>query len=347
MKGGDFMKLPIAEAPIKGFLHHAYTLTIGAQYPSFYPWFHSNYIQLRCFRDFENNMSLDYLNFYNYDFVVDSFPWLSVERISRELFSHNSNSAASYIEESINLGYYVYAFLDKYYMSHRIEYQKRHFIHDHFFYGYDKEQQSFHSIGFDNKNLFNSSMISYADTNDAYNFTEPTYEWQNYIFMLKYNEDGAYDFDLELVIELLDDYLHSRNTSHRMRMYKEPMDAAFGLEVYDYLKLYFQLLLDDKVFTDVRPVHIVHEHKKCMLMRIEYLEQQGFLDKSEGFYSEYSKVESIAKYIQVNLIKYNLVKNVKIIALIMVKLEEMKKLEEVILTKLLHQLESVLITKKA
>lgn len=336
-KGGEIMKeLPIATSPIQGYLHHAYVLSIGANHSNFFPWFYSNYIQLRHYRNITENMHLDYLNFYNYDFVVDFFPWLNVEKISKNIVLKGFSSVIDYLRECVDMNYYIYIYLDKFYISNRNEYQNYHFIHDHFIYGYD--DTGFYSMGFDNKGLYGSNKIFFSDAEEAFIRAESKFDWQNFIFMLKHNENDDYQFDLQLVIELLEDYLLSRNTSYKARMYKNPTDAAFGLEVYNYIKMYFEMLIEDKVNYDVRPLHILYEHKKCMLLRIKFLEEEGLIDSSLGLYSDYKEVENETQFLRMSLMKYRTLKNKQILYTIVEMIDNVKKKEQKVLARLLEKL---------
>ncbi|GIQ71279.1 hypothetical protein DUZ99_13005 [Xylanibacillus composti] len=333
-------QLPIAEPPIQGFLHHAYTLTIGAHYPEFYPWFYSNYIQLRCYRDIPNNMHHDYLNFYNYDLAKDLFPWLTVEKISREVFAKGFGDIASFICECLDSDYYLYLFLDKYFLPERDEYQTRHFIHDHFIYGYDRDERLFDFIGFDTRGLFRRSPIAFEDLDSAFRHADPRHSWQSYLFIMKYNPNYRSALDLQLVIDLLDDYLQSRNTSERFRMYKQPIDAAFGMDVYNSLQEYFELLQEGRVRSDVRGVHIVHEHKKCMQARLQYMEREGFLNAADQLSEAYGEVVAQAHSMKLSLMKFARMENKDWIKSVMELIDQMKAAEKLVLEQVLDKLQA-------
>ncbi len=333
-------QLPIAEPPIQGFLHHAYTLAIGAHYAEFYPWFYSNYIQLRCYKDIANNMHHDYLNFYNYDLAKDLFPWLTIEKISREVYAKGFGDLSSFICDCMDSDYYLYLFADKYYLPGRDEYQTRHFIHDHFFYGYDKDERQFDFIGFDNRGLFRRSPIAFDDLDNAYNMANPSHSWQTYLFMLKYNPNYRSALDLQLVIDLLDDYLLSRNTSERFRMYKQPIDAVFGLEVYTKLEEYFEMLGAGEIRSDVRGVHLVHEHKKCMLDRLRYMESEGFLHASDELSSAYSQIAAQAHSMKLSLMKFARMKDKEWVKSVLTLIQQMKASEKLVLEQVLDKLQA-------
>lgn len=333
-------ELPIADPPIQGYLHHAYTLAIGAHYPEFYPWFYSNYIQLRCYKDIANSMYYDYLNFYNYDLAKDLFPWLSIEKISREVYANGFGDLPTFVCNCLDSDYYLYLFLDKYYLPGRDEYQTRHFIHDHFVYGYDRDERHFDFIGFDNRGMFRKSPILFEDFDNAYNQANPQHEWQTYLFMLKYNPNYRSALDLQLVIDLLDDYLLSRNTSERFRMYKQPMDAVFGLDVYTKLQEYFELLEAGEVWADVRGVHIVQEHKKCMLDRLRYMEREGFLNASDQLSTAYSQIATQAQSMKLSLMKFARMKDKHWIKSVIALIQQMKASEKLILEQVLDKLQA-------
>ena len=107
------------------------------------------------------------------------------------------------------------------------------------------------------------------------------------IGLLKYDNNRRYEFDLNLVLEQIRDYIESNNTSEKFRMLDAPEDGIYGIETYCYL---IHCLLEQRNNFDLRLLHILWEHKKCMLNRLIYMENKGYLDPSENLSVAYNKI---------------------------------------------------------
>jgi hypothetical protein len=331
------VSLPISVAPVISYLHHAYILSIGANYKQFYPWFYSQYIQLRCYNNIQDTIHLDYINFYNYDFVIDPIPWLKVEKIPKKMINNHVNNVIDFINDCIDQRYYIYTYLDRYHIINRNEYQKHHQVHDCFFYGYNHDQRYLNTLGFDSNRNFGSGTLSYLEFKNAFH-TESDHRWQNYVYLLKFNDDFSPEFDVKLVSLLLSDYLNARNTSEMFRMYKKPLDACFGLDVYSSIQTYIELVADEIIIPDNRAFHLLYEHKKCMHSRLVYMEEQGYIDPFINYASDYAKVVDEAQIIRMKMIKYIFTQNKNNLSVMNERLVRLKTMEVEVLSSLLQYL---------
>ncbi len=153
--------------------------------------------------------------------------------------------------------------------------------------------------------------------------------------MYKFNKDAKYDFNIEVVIEYLEDYLFCKKTSKRFDSLAEPEDLVFGLECYDYLQLYFNTLRNNPIYADIRMIHKVLEHKLCMLNRIEFLQEKKYISIESDLYLKYKDITNQALIAKMLIIKYNLTKNFSCIERVQKRLTYMKKHEKTIIFDLL------------
>ena len=120
--------LPIATPPVIGYLHHAYPLSILANWTAYLPWFYSNYIQLYCPQNLQNlrrNRTLKF-NFYRRpDQRFSISPYLKVQFLDRDLIYNSSKDIVPFIVACIDKGYYVQPTVNEWFLSTSPAYQKR------------------------------------------------------------------------------------------------------------------------------------------------------------------------------------------------------------------------------
>ncbi|MBW4085029.1 hypothetical protein [Paenibacillus sp. S150] len=161
------------------------------------------------------------------------------------------------------------------------------------------------------------------------------YREKNNFFNLEHN----YRFDLNKTIMELQDYLTSYETPiHYCNPYEQWMmhasDMAFGLEIYDVI-IHFL----DKVYEaeDKRPFFVLHEHKKLMQMRINFLQKKLDLD-CDILFQEYSAIVKKSNIVSMIYLKYTITKNENIKKNIIHELQIIKDKEEGILNELCNLL---------
>lgn len=329
----DSIKLSISKPPVYGYLHHAFPLAIMSSHDYFSPWLHSNYIQLYCAKNFED-LACPF-NFYLYqDF--NNFNLLECSRINREVLLSVTN-ILDFTINSIKQGYHVLLFLNEFFIPNRRAYNRKDYNHDLLISGYDIDKNIFNVSTYINKR-FSEFTITFNEFVDAYTYTN--YNCNDYagiIHLLKNNTKIKYPFNLGQTIESLENYLESKNT-FRNSFFPFQDWLAFGLNVYDYLIHELIKLADGNSNRfDIRPIHILWEHKKCMLSRLIYLEENGYV-RSCGYYVEYLPIEKTINNLRLLLLKYQTTKQTTIVHTIVVRLKEVQGMEQIILNNLLKEL---------
>lgn len=335
--------LPIATPPIVAFQYLAFPLAILSDKPDYLPWFHSNYIQLICHKDLSASKVL-FLDFYGHVFdenfnntiYFTYHPWLEIKHA---LVGGQTDIIPNLIE-CMQYDYYVYLKVDEFFIPDRSFYQKDHFVHDVLVFGYDLHEKSLDVIGFNNKGQFLRSRISVDQFDQAYKSGRQMDKNRTALgfhefFLFKYKQNGKYDFDLDLVAELLDDYLNSRNTSDRFRMFKNPQNpelSAFGMEIYRYLIDYCRLLMEDLAEYDIRPFHLLWEHKKCMLSRMEFIQTNCNIKLPTSLIGSYGEIEKKCNEARMAVLKFYFTKDKSLIAKTIKLIDFVQTEEAVILT---------------
>lgn len=335
--------LPITTPPVIGYLHHAYPLSILANWEVYLPWFHSNYIQLYCPQNLQalQGQRTMKFNFYRRpDQRVSFSPYLKVQLLNRDLIFKSPPDILPFIVDCIDKGYYVQPTVDEYFLPDSAAYEKRPLVHETLIYGYDK--QTFVGIGYNKNGDYASYHIMFSELKQAVVLADLTGHYDpDGLRLFKYIPQAEYDFDIHLVREQFTDLLYSRNTSHRFRMVANPSDGAYGLATYPCLKSYIESFLYSPFSFDIRPAHILWEHKKCMVDRLKYMETQGYLKSEDGFSAQYEALARKTSMLRMTLLKFKITRSPDLIHRVLSNLDDIGEAEQSLLQDLVKKLETV------
>ncbi len=322
------MELELHNPPINCYLHHAYPLTVAMSHKDFNAWFYSNYIQLEYFI---NGNTLNFLT-YPISGFSSLCPLLDYERLDLEFIYKSNINVIDLIKNSISLGYYVMTYTDEYYIPDRISYERKiHFRHEIMIYGFDSDKSVFNVIGFNKELKYSPSCVSFSEFETSYlNSINKTND-----FILMKAKDSksyrpSYEFDIVNVKNLLTDYLFSKNTSENFRLIGKPNNGICGISVYDELIKYYQNILNDdsgKV-CDIKHFHLLYEHKKAMVSRLEYLAENKYINSNNDITSIFGELEKKSLNMRNIIMKYNSTKNKKHLNYIIDSLPKMYQIEK-------------------
>lgn len=320
-------ELPFGEPSVRCFLFEAYPLSILSVKEDYKQWFYSNYIQLCCYENFIERNEV-FLQFHGPDQGFNS-PYLKKQYLSWETFPKDKVDIVDFVIANITSDYYFYCYVDEYDIPHRKPYHTYHLMHDLFIYGFDNENNVFMILGYDENKQFKKNKVSYDDFRTAFLHNDADKKkqyWTDRIYMFKFDDTANYNFDVQCIIDLTEDYLQSRNTGERDRRFHNPYDMTiFGIKTYDCLITYYKMLLEHRLSFDVRIPYLLWEHKKCMRERLDFMIHEKDYDNLNGCFEEYIKLEEIAKTILNLMMKYNQRENPSYINKIIGYLQQLKK----------------------
>ncbi|GKX30066.1 hypothetical protein SH1V18_25460 [Vallitalea longa] len=340
-------KLPITRPPIIGYVVHAFPLSIIFNHAKCMPWFFCNYIQLVCNTQLETN----FFDFFTIctaitgmpwvDSVYPGIPWLNRNSISSQTFIDCNLNKDQIITNSLIQNNYIVCHLDEFYVPKRYSYQKEHYPHENLIFGFDNIKKEYDILGFDFRGIFCSSKISYSE------FEQASKEHDIKFLHMKAKDGFLYELDLKSIKNLLIEYLYGKNSNYRYTAIRNPnINLVYGMDIYNQLITYLRLLYNNLVVIDIRPFHILWEHKKCMVLRIQFL-----LDKYkkaaiglEEIYIQYLDVQKMCYSIRTILLKYKLTKRKENLTTIISLLKDIQIKEQKIIPVLIAKIE--LIEKK-
>ncbi|PEA82339.1 hypothetical protein [Bacillus pseudomycoides] len=331
LKKGSAYQLPVSNINHRGYQFYAFPMSIISNYPESLPWIHSNFIQM-CYDRSENSP----VPFAPYIFDYAQNPWLITHKLDRSIYSIFNKDIIDFVRESIDRDYYVYLNVDEFFIPNRNAFQNYNYSHDILIFGYDEVKGVFNVLGYDHNYEFKKSEVSYQNFKAAFNNIDSITNYCNQIYLYKYNPDGKYTFNFDLVIDLIEDYLYSHNTSSKFYMVQDTMDRAYGMKSYMYLKKYLADLLVGKSSYDIRNLHCLLEHKIAMQKRIEFFESEGYIDTSYNLSKDYIDIQKKALDFRNMMIKSGFDKNPKRIEQIIDALDTFKLQESEILERLIQ-----------
>lgn len=278
--------LPLQRPRLVGYGHHAFPLSIISNSDDYLPWFYSNYIQL--FGVTATNKIDFYLDLHVADSIsFTTNPWLIINKINRNNIADHRKTIVPYIQHALSQHNYVYTFVDEYHISEKPAYHEEHVLSDILIHGYEPGKNIFFASGFNGNKVYGTFTLSFEEFMAAYIGFENRYpsvheldERRSSVYLMKYNRNASYNIDFNYIIQLLKEYAYAYNSSERFRLLKNPVPDSinvFGITIYSFLENYIERVINKEVVFKVDAAHILWEHKKCMVERLRYLQENyGF-----------------------------------------------------------------------
>jgi len=341
-------RLAINDKPeILSYSSHAKTLAILSTDKHYEAWFHSNYIQLICEKDFKDKGI--HLDFYlgpskDFNFYVNN-PWLYSQTIKKEMVNHLTDNITEFVISCIDRNYYVDLHLDQHFVAKdpSFHFEPHQFYHDTLVFGYNRSEQYFDILGYNP--FYKSLKISFSDFDSAYRNC-PIEKWYTVLYLYHYekkrpgSQSKDYILDVTWIADSLKGYLNSTDHTRLFAMFDSGRNnLAFGMDVYHYYKLNFK---SGDFWEDIRPLYVLWEHKKCMLSRIQYLYDHHYLIQSSYAYLkvQFEEIKNLAEFIKVTQLKALISKDNKIIEKIIFNcLDEIASKEHKAINELITALE--------
>ena len=322
--------LPIeTRPPIVGYT--VYPLSILATRRDYLPWFHSRHIQLYCPRGFPEDRTAKF-DFYRHPLSrLAPCPLLETLWLNRNSATDARGHIVPFVLDRLDEGHYVQLYANEFYIPDRRKYQRHHYTHALLVFGCDGQNAELDILGYNRQGIFAASKVGFAQLEQAFRRVHYLPDRMDRICLMRYARDKTCGFDLPLVREQLRDYVYARNTSERFRMLENPVEGTFGLDTYACLLDHCRRLLARPAFPDIRPLHILWEHKKCMRARIEYMETHRYLSPPGRFSRAYAEIEQEAGTFRMMMLKYGVTKDASLIDRIAVGLDRVREKERVLL----------------
>ncbi|WP_127534751.1 hypothetical protein [Paenibacillus kobensis] len=298
--------LPLAQPPIISYLHHAYPLSVVSGREEVLPWLYSQYVQLRCFKDVHAYKYRDLFNFYTTSSkMLEIVPHLQVERIPKSFIMRWTGDPVQFLTESIDQGYCCIIYVRQHYHEKLFYFHDVDYTHELMIFGYDKEEKQFDLYGFNGDDNLVKFRRSFDEVIELWTRTPVEQEWQAPVNLIRYNPEGSFDFRIDNLADVIEDYLTGADSTLRFMLWKFPVDheSAFGIDVYPLVLQMLNEVERGELFLDYRIYHLIWEHKRLMTERLRYLENKRFLSSDRLWSVRYEAVENTALAIRLGVLK--------------------------------------------
>lgn len=146
----------------------------------------------------------------------------------------------------------------------------------------------------------------------------------------------------------LNNFLYSLNTAAEgenviIADYEaEPIQQGryiFGIKTYGLLKQTLSKVLHNEMeFNDIRPLHVISDHKLMMCERLKYLANAGVIEANDYIIDEYLTIKNISLTNRNLYLKFLITKEYSLINKIIYNLDKMESLEIKAVTYLVNKL---------
>ncbi len=312
------------------------------------PWFVNNFIQIVTIKEFEF-INEYYSNFYD-DLPNNRVPQQALCPFIKTLILNRDSVDNDYIEHFIEKQiydlYYIEIYLDLYFISVSEFYHREHFMHPVLIHGYDSEKKVFYIADFF-KNRYESVETSYEEIKDSaktirYESRVLNKDYYSFRFdtikMFKYVKSN-YKFSITLFKKVLYDYLNEKDSFEKYCCYPMICDkkVIYGIGIYRALRYNVE---NANEYIDVRPFYVVYDHKSAMIVRITYLEQNGYVkeDDSDILKHKFIELTSETKKMISIILKFNITRDRRLKNKIINRICELEELERFAIRRLLDSI---------
>ncbi|PWW03216.1 hypothetical protein DFQ01_107113 [Paenibacillus cellulosilyticus] len=296
--------LPMHSPIITSYPKHANVNSILVNHSCYETWLYNNHIQLHA--DYDDSHTL-WLCFYE-PVSRRLYPLIDTETFSKGTVINNRIDLIQLIMNSIATGSYVYLSIDVYYLAPYEVYQRTHFPHDMFIFGYDEHKGVFHAADFYQKGRYAHHEIPFTQVEQGFysSYSDDNADFQGLqLLRVSSDEKGQYTFDADYCFELLAEYLHGIDTSRHYKLIKDVNKRyIFGMPIYDMLAEY--VMESKESFEVARSLHIVYDHKNLMARRVHYLWKEGHI-RDYSFIQQFNEVARQAAMIRNKYLKLQMI----------------------------------------
>lgn len=334
--------LPVSTPDITSYAHVAYPLSVLYTDEDSLRWVYSNYVQLFMW-EYDDKVEVDY---YTPNVEEHYVPCLAgSQRMTRNTVLRFSRSFEDFVRGCIDDGYYVWVFLDDYFIPGTVAYQNRTNPHAILIHGYNDASRMFNVTGYFANQHYGGTLVSYDDIEQGFNENKSTdFHYPNFIRMLKLNGyfKGLYDFKVPWVMEQLKEFLVSTPSSWRMKAFEERKNfpIVWGMNIYDRLQHQIRRHINKEIIVDHRPSYVIWEHKKMMNKRLSYMKERGDFVFSEEVFEQYRQIEQLSLVIRNLHLKYLMSYDNRFLEQLIDRLGRLKTDESLTIEKMLSEYES-------
>ena len=322
------VELPLIEPLYSTYHYQGPATAILLKNPSIKNWYLNQVMNLTCTRKFLRGFTSPQVDIEDSSWTVN--PYLDKRWYNTQFLRGHTHYV---IRNLIDEGFYVsLSGVDDYYVEGKSWYHERHFSHDGFICGYDRENKTYCMYSYDQNWIYRKFLTTQKSVEKGRQVRFKIRDFGN-VCGIKPKADKI-AFSAEIALNKIAEYLDST-----MEKYPESEDGAvFGIVVHDYVAKYIDKLYDGSIpyeKIDRRVFRMIWEHKKVMLQRIQLIEKE--LSLSNEISNEYQAIVREADNARMLYASHHMKRRDAVLPIIKNKLLFIKEMELTLLSKLLFQ----------
>lgn len=340
--------LPYKYPEITSWTWTAGNFAILGNYSNATAWLYSNFAQLFCER-YDKWVSVHYIPHLD---VFSNNPFFQSSLLSRELIFELNIDIISFVKKCIELNYYIYCKVDEGGMR-----GKNRFLHELMVFGYDDASETLQiaDFTFSNSQKYMFSSTTYEKFRKAYESVmleeddmQDGIGGDGGILIFKVNDEYEYEFNQQLLITSLKDYLNGTDSGSNYRTYdlnkassfsKGLRDVCYGINIYKEIMRYYKEVATGSNKFYIQPLHVLYDHKVLMVDRIKYLREQKNIDISKSVTEDFLKLMKKVEIIRNMGVKYWINKDTKILEKIVKNLDAIMEEDKKVTKRFLFELQ--------
>lgn len=331
--------LEIQEPIITTFTHHAHLLTILGTEPNARGWVFSNYIQIYIDNHLRKNSWGDFYFPMPYEIKsLELCKWILTQKCHENLVDKRYSDIVDYIKDVLENDFFVHMMINHKYLAN----SSLDRTHDILVFGYDQAKQELHCADFASragkyiffKCSFDEFREAYRDEDVKKGFTY----LNHFIYSYKVNKECDYGYNVHNIIFWLKQYVNSEAPEYwEGYNYSGRVLVTWGMDYYEVLCRNLLTIGDEQI--DLKFYYLLKDHKKMMLERLKFLENDSlclkeYIEAYEEIYKDISIVVNMA-------VKHNVVNPKGITDRMIDRIKNIKATEYRVLRKLIEVLEGV------
>lgn len=350
--------------PIVGsWPEHNYLLSMLQSEETGYDWIMNMYVQTYGSRyTVEGSFDETRLTFYPYgnqNFktgVYDVCPMIFEFRIPREIILNKYSTFLEFVMESIDSGRYMSVMLERTALSgvyidelapeERLKYE--YYPHAINIYGYDLERKVIHCVDHFEHGIYSKKEIPIEYFEHAFYITglpDGVGYYESQVRLYSVESNYKHKFNKDILIQLLEEYCNPIKKIDYLYIYvttpyeKTNNEVKFGVEAYELLIGYLERYIEDCEDTlDLRSISYLHDHKKLMRLRVEYLMEHKYIEDDIQLLDRFKELEMRTIQLSKLGIKARMSKKERHIRRIIEVIEEIKQEDRLLINELIDRL---------
>ncbi|WP_440116389.1 hypothetical protein [Paenibacillus sp. QZ-Y1] len=297
-----------------------------------WPWIFNNFIQVRYAH------AWGIFSFDSHQFLLSTCPGIAYHSLPQDMVIKKwGKSLRDVITESIDMGYYLFIYADRYYIASTDFYQRGHLMHELLVYGYDLEHNLIYIADNLEDGKFIQSSCSLDELEEGYWTMSSEYDFWTEIRFLKPNQNLNYAIHVEQIISGMENYLNSSETFDLVRDQK----YDFGMQAIKRVFTDIENAAHAGETLDIRVFHLLYEHKMIMELRLAYLMEKGLIDSDVSFMECSTDLKQNYLTLRNIALKYNITRDVRTLGKISEKLKGNLTKEKEFITSFIARLKKV------